>query len=325
MTPFTKIILPSRPQIDTSIAIFLLKKFGEEKFPSLSSASIEIWQALPAGETDASLREKGILPLDTGGGAFDHHGRNEKVTASELVAKYLDVFDDPALSKMLALATRDDFEGKGTVSSDPLDRAFGIAGLLAALNKTLPGEPYTVVMTVLPLFAAHYAEESKRTKELPAEVEKKQREGKVETFVVRQRGKNLKVILIESNNLSMAGYLRSRLGGAFDVVAQIMETGHLNILTRPTKHVDLRALAALIRAEELLLADRGESSFDMKSLARSGRIDSVPNWYYDTATNSIQNGGAQPGTTAATAIPRESMRKVLETGLSEELWNPLRS
>ena len=70
---FQKIILPTRPHPDTILGIFFLKKFGKEKYPGVEGAKIEIWQELPQNETLESLKEKGILALELGGGKLDHH------------------------------------------------------------------------------------------------------------------------------------------------------------------------------------------------------------------------------------------------------------
>jgi len=320
---FEKIVLPTRAQPDTIVAIFILKKFGEAVFPGIETARLEFWQALPQGETEVSLREKGILLMDIGAGLFDHHNHTEKTTATALVCGYLRLRENPALQKLLEYTERDDFFGKGTISTDSLDRAFGLSGLISALNKSFVKDPARVVDIVLPFISAHYEEELRRTDELPKEFEEKLREGKAEVFTARQRGKNLRVVIIDSESASMPGYLRSQNGGRFDVVAQWMPSGHLNILTRPTKHIDLRSLAAVLRTEELALADKTPPD-DIHYLAKTGRLPEVPEWYYDQATNSIQNGGLNPKEIQNTKITRFSLKKLLEVGLSETLWNPMR-
>ena len=55
------------------LAIFFLKKFGNSKYPVIDKAQIEIRQVLEENETSTSLKEKGIIVLDVGGGEFDHH------------------------------------------------------------------------------------------------------------------------------------------------------------------------------------------------------------------------------------------------------------
>ncbi|MSU55266.1 MAG: hypothetical protein EXS46_01870 [Candidatus Taylorbacteria bacterium] len=320
--PIQKIILPTRAQPDTIVAIFVLKKFGKIRFPGIENSSVDVWQTVPDGETPDSLLSKGQLLIDLGGGQFDHHGKQTKTTATRLISEYLGVSESPSLQKLLEYTERDDFFGKGTISADPLDRAFGLSGLVAALNKNFSKRPAHVVEIVLPFIEAHFEEEVRRTEELPKEFEEKVLSGKAEIFFTKQRDKKLKVVIIDSENASMPGYLRSQVGGRFDVVAQWMPSGHVNILTRPTKHIDLRSLTAIIRTEELNLKGN-TTNLDIRYLARTGRLPEILEWYYDQATNSIQNGGLNPKEIEKTKISRFSLRKLLEVGLSEALWNPM--
>jgi hypothetical protein len=317
-----KIIIPVRAQVDTITAIFILKKFGQTKFTTISDATIEIWQLLPEDKTVDDLEKEGVLVIDVGGGKFDHHNKESKTTATRLIADYLKVLDYPPLKKLIELAERDDIYGKGTISDDPLDKAFGLSGLVASLNKNHSKDPEKVVGFILPLIEAHYAEEVRRTEELPQEFKEKLEQGRVELFEVKQRDKKLKVVIIESSNPSIPGFLRSVIGGRFDVVAQILSSGHINILTRPTKRVDLRSLTALIRLREAEFLNL-KLNMNMRGLSVTGRIKELPDWYYDTATNSIQNGGINPKEVKSSKITRPILKKILELGLSESLWNPM--
>ena len=320
MVKFHTIVLPVRPQPDTLIAILLLRLFGEEKYPGMREAKIESWSVLPEGKTPEALLREGYFLLDVGGGPLDHHISHQKVTASQLVADDLGVSANPAIAKLLQFAERDDKFGKGTISTDPLDRAFGFSGLLAALNKSISGDSQKVAELALPLLLAHYKEEKKRTEEIPAEYALLQQEGGVDVFETRGYGKKLKTVIITSPNPSLAGWLRSQEGIRADVVAQYLPSGHLNILTRPAKRIDLRELAALIRIRETMHARRDfEAPYAV--LVKPGRLPEVPEWYYDRATNSIQNGGINPGKTPATHIKREELREVLELGLSGKAFS----
>ena len=137
---YKTIVLPTRAQPDTIVAIFILRKFGGTLLPGIETAPMEVWQKMPDGETEESVAEKGALLIDLGGGRFDHHGKPEKTTASKLVSEYLGINELPALQKLLEYAERDDFFGKGTISSDALDRAFGLSGLIAVLYKKFSKE-----------------------------------------------------------------------------------------------------------------------------------------------------------------------------------------
>ena len=314
---FHAIILPVAPQPDTLAAIFLLQTFGEAQFSGAKDAKIEILSTLPAGETAASLEQKGYILIDIAGGKFDHHTQNTKTTASRLVAEYLGVAEDPALAKLLEYARRDDVFGRGTVSEDPLDRAFGLSGLIKNLNRSFSDNPTEVAKIASVIFLAHYQEEVRRTKELPEEFAAKLREGKVSITEARQRDKKLRVVFIESDNTGLAGYLRSQNGGKFDAVVQRMPGGYVNILTRPTKRVDLRYLAALLRMRELEV-QRKTMDMDMngRELMRPARHPKIKEWYYDPATNSIQNGGLRPGEISPTQIPWREFPAIVEQGLA---------
>ena len=309
------IILPVAAQPDTLAAIFLLKKFGEARFPGLREAGIEILSVLPPGESRESLEVKGFVLIDIGGGKFDHHVQREKTTASQLVADYLGIADDPALAKLLEYARRDDMFGKGTISDDPIDRAFGLSGLLQNLNRSMAGQPDEVAKIILPILLAHYEEESRRTKELPEEFAAKTREGKVQIQEVRQRDKKLKIVFVESDNTGLAGFLRSQGGGRFDVVVQRMSGGYVNILTRPTKRVDLRFLAACVRMREAEIQGKDMEASEYE-LMRPARHQKIKEWYYDPATNSLQNGGLNPKDISSTKIPWTEFPELVSRGLT---------
>ena len=218
MAEITTIVLPTRPQPDTVVAIFLLKKFGYEEFPGVTQARVMTQSAIPQGETFDSLLAQGTLALDVGGGPLDHHGKNE--CASELVAKYLQVDKDPSIAQLLSYAKRDDKEGKGTISRDALDRAFGLSGLIAALNKANPGSPQAVVDATLPMLEAHWQSAYEHHVELPRDVEAKRTAGQYREHSVRQGDKHLKMVCVVSDKPSMPTYLRSERGGRADVVLQ---------------------------------------------------------------------------------------------------------
>ena len=316
---YHKIILPVRPQPDTIIAIFILQRFGKERFVGIENATIESWSTLPHGDSEQTLDEEGVLLIDIGGGKFDHHTALTQTTAADLVAAELGVQDDPALAKLIEYARRDDFFGKGTISEDQLDRTFGLTGLISNLNKEHSRDPHYVVSTILPLIVSHYNEQVRRVKELPEEFEEICKRNEAHIFTTKQRGKKLKVVMLTSDNPSLTGYLRSGGGGGYDVVAQWMVSGHVNVITRQMKRIDLRPLAAIIRIEEARKQNMDISSRDDRYLTRPGKITEVMDWYYDPATNSLQNGGINPTGIHPTRITAAELLEILRIGLE---WQP---
>ena len=316
----TKIVLPVRPQPDTILAIWLLKRFGQQKYPGIDTAAIVI-----DPNAGKKIAESGKIPedeilIDVGGGPFDHHKQNPPTTASFLVAKSFGISGDPALSKMLRYAERDDKFGLGTVSKDQTDRAFGLSGLIGALNKQHPQDSAKVISIVIPLFEAHYGEEVVKLHELPGAHKELVEGGKSIDMKLSYNGADIRAVLIESDNISLPGYLRAQAGGKYDIVAQRRSTGHVNILSRPQKtgKIDLSRLAALIRASEYYMHTGTKAEKKFEELSAPARTDEAPNWYYDTATNSIQNGGVHTDLTPATEIPWDHFPKMLEMAFSKE-------
>ena len=309
------IIIPSRPQPDTIISIFLLKKFGKEKYPGIESSSVQVLNSLPEKENSKTMSAKGYFLIDIGEGKFDHHSKKGS-TASKLIAEDLGVAENKALAKLLSYAERDDKYGLGTISSDPIDKAFGLSALITDLNKILSQNPQKVIDLIIPVIHAHYQEEKRRFEDLPKEFEEKIQTKEVDIFEVRQNKKKLKVVVLESSNPSISGWLKSSMGLKADVVIQRMESGYTNILTRPLKRIDLRWSAAYLRTEEAKLSNRKLKLY-MADLMRPGSISEVPEWYYDRATNSILNGGLNPQGINATKIPLEVIKDLLKQGLSE--------
>jgi hypothetical protein len=311
---FKAILIPTRPQPDTIVAIFLLKTYGPAVFDGVNKTTYEVLSQPDPIKTEQDYLKEGKILLDIGGGIFDHHNKSEKTTASALVSIALGIQDEKSIQKLLAYAKRDDFYGKGTQSDDPLDKAFGLSGLIASLNKTHSDNPSLVIEHVLPLIEAHHEQEKKRTDELPKEVSSLREQGLLTETEVSQKKNTLKVCFVESDNVGLPGFLRAVDGGKFDIVVQRRSTGHINILTKPLKRPDLREVAGLIRAEEYSIRS-GESYKNPSILKMAGRNEELPMWYFDPATNSLQNGGVNPAQSEATVIPWKIAQRLVLQGL----------
>ncbi len=312
----SKIIIPTKLQNDSLAAIFLLKHFGETFFPGVKSASIEIISQI--NETAEELEKKGILLIDIGGGIFDHHKFSEKKTTTSLVAKYLGVEENEALQMWFSFVERCEFFGKAVISNDSLDKAFGLAGLLVNVNNLYKNDPNKVYAVMEPILEAHITEQQIRTVEIPKIFKEKVDKGEVILFSVKQHGQKINIAMLESDNPSISGYLRSKNGGNYHVVVIRLSSGHVNVITKSIAKIDLTALAAVLRKSEANVSGK-EISSDIKILSQHGRMNEIPEWYYDPATNSIQNGGINPSGVNPTKISWEDMKRIVEAGLSQHL------
>lgn len=314
--PVEAVVIFPKIQADTCVALYILARFGKEAFPGIDVAPVLFWSSLPEGKNpDQLLAEEHILTIDLGGGLFDHHMANaasgkREDCASTLIAKYLGIDQNNALKKCLAWAKRDDLEGKGTISDDPLDRAFGLSGLMMNLNRAFPDDPKRTLDYILPLIHFHVLEETKRSEELPLEWQTLLDTGKAKQFDLKQGNADLKCAYLETDNIALAGFLRA--AKRMDLVVQRRaSSGHTNIITRQLRSIDLRPTVEALRKEE---AKRKTPPipFDRVVFQSTGRIEGLDEWYYDDAANTIQNGGVNPGTTPATSMSGEEVLEIVK-------------
>src|SRR3989344_3257007 len=311
----TTIVMYPRPQPDTICAYFLLKQFGEEQHPGISEAKLEFWNQVRPEKTPAEWEQAGYLLIDLGGGKFDHH-RDDHATKSEtaatLVAKHLGVSTDPALRKLLTYVKRDDLEGRGIVSKDILDRAFGLSAIIMNLNRDYPAHPDFVVDTVYRIFLAHFHEEYRRKVLIPKEWQELQQQGRAIRLNVATPARPLHVVLVESDSKTLVGFLRAVKSVQADLVVQRQSTGHTNIVTNQNKGIrlDLRPVAEVVRRLEAKRKSLDISGFNHDQLQKPGRLEGLEEWFYDNAANTLQNGGAAAEGITPTRITLPEMQRI---------------
>jgi hypothetical protein len=307
-----KIAMLPRLQIDALISVFLLTQFGESHFPGIKDPEYIFWINIPQDKNVEALKREGYILLDIGGGIFDHHAQsnneNEKCM-SQMVAEYLGIHKNPSIKKLLEYARRDDLEGKGTISKDPIDRAFGLSGLINNLNRSFPDNQEAILRTVMPLFAAHYIEEKKRAEDFPREYEEKLKNNKAALFAIETFRGPIKLVSIETDEIGIAGYLRAQR--QIDIVVQKMSSGHVNIITQQKKLFDLSEIAKFLRVAEAEENGNSSAIIDFE-LTAPGRLRGVDEWYFDSRARTIQNGGIRPQWTKPTSLPLEAIVEIIK-------------
>lgn len=304
----SEIQLPTRPQVDTLIALFILREFAKDKFKGLDEAKIIINPIIDSDTNFEKELEKGTLIIDLGDSPFNHHNTNYP-TASSAAAAFVQKLDDPALQKLLKIAERSDKEGKGTLSEDPLDRAFGFDGFVMTLNKVHQTNPHVVIDSMMPLIEAHYAEQYKQHVGLPELWKKLLHEKKAEVYTIVFNGRRVNIAFFESEDSSLPGFLRAYKGEKCELIVQRLPSSHVNIMTKMNNGLDLKPLAILLRRSELVLTKK--PTLPIEELSKSGRIPEAPQWYYDTVTNSLLNGGLNPQSISPTNIPWQSFKPLI--------------
>jgi hypothetical protein len=326
--PIHTVVLYPRPHPDNIVALYLVREFGEQHFPGIRQAQVQFWPSVPPGKTAEEYEREGVLLIDMGGGRFDHHHddhTDDKTTcATTLVARFLNIHERPELKKLLEYVRRDDLEGKGIISKDVIDRAFGLSAIVMNLNRDYPDHPEYVIDVVTRIVAAHYHEEYRRKVLMPREWEALQREGRAEVFRVPTPFRPLTIAMVQSDSKALVGYLRAVGTVQADVVVQRLSTGHTNIVTKQTQtRLNLLKTVAAIRMAEAGKKGMNLSAASDRDLEKPRSLAGLEEWYFDTAANTIQNGGAGASQTPPTRLSLEDVKVILLETLSQSVSEPL--
>jgi hypothetical protein len=319
--PVHTIVLYPRPHADTILSTFLLRRYGGEAFPGVTDAKIEFWTKPTEGKTGQELLKEGFLLVDMGGGPLDHHGTKE--CASQLIANHFGIAALPELQKLLTWVNRDEKEGKGTTSKDAVDRALGLSGLIMSLHRQHLDNPQRVLDAVLPLFEAHVAQEKRRLYDVPNEWAEAQKNGKTHTYTMKHGKRDVKVVRIETTSTDLVGFLRNSRDVNADIVVQLMPSKHINIISNQKSEIRLEDTARILRIEEARKKKIDTTQFTPEQLGSPGRLPQLPEWFYDTAANTLQNGGVIPDSVAATQLSADEVTSALLVGLNETIFEKL--
>lgn len=146
------------PDDDVWLSLWLAQRFLPEA-KDAEIAFVNAGESLPGSESDHS-----VVHFDTGGGAYDQHGKGFKKTASaEILARALGVRKDPGLQELLEMVIKVD-------NVEPIPATsihFTIEGYPHLSNLRLPnGQPdwKTIQERVFELFNTVYGQETQKAK-----------------------------------------------------------------------------------------------------------------------------------------------------------------
>lgn len=252
---------------------------------------------------------KGIVRVDVGGGALDHHptattsGKEGKCAAT-LTAKELDIQDDPGLQRILELVLSQDLKGGG----GPLH--------LAALVKVIdqqrsPQEAFQWMKIALE------AEYEAQVIFWTATREEYERIALAKD--IRAGNRVVKLVVLLSDNPQISRYARSSEGGEADVIVQQERSGHVQIWGG--RGLPLTDVVRMIRVAEL--HNKGLLSVpDRITLAKEGLLQEVEEWYFHRGgEGALFNGKPTDGNkdTPATGLPLDQIVRIVKMGIDPSL------
>lgn len=317
------IVVHVRPHLDEVAAIWLLKKFGEEKFPGVKDAKITFGGSggeAPPGQSAAAWESQGRLFVGVGGGRFDEHptlqsGRKENECAATLVAKELGVADNPALEKILQFVLNNELKAAG--------HPFDIASILKILWAVWPDLHEAIIKWAILALEAKYEEQRRFFEETGKEFKEKAR---IEE-VVGPIGRPLKIATIQSDNELVNKFARSEFGGRMAVVIQQHPSGNVQIFTNAAYGLVLFDVAQMVRLEEQ--ERKGQLvTTDWKELMKEGKVAGAEEWYFfcppGGTASALFNGSLTAKNVPPTRIPLQRLTELVKIGISPSTFEPQR-
>ncbi|MBM3331647.1 hypothetical protein FJY68_07335 [candidate division WOR-3 bacterium] len=315
---FKSILTHERPHIDEIVAIWLLRRFGEQRFPGISTAAVtftSLRKLAEAGLKPEEYEAKGTLLLGIGGGRFDEHptleeGRKAGDCATTLVAKELGVSEDPSLAKILRFVRAADVEGNAS--------PFDISYVVKLLHPRHPDDPHRVIEWALVAIEAKYQEQLRFFTVVKPEFDTK---AKVEEIAVGK--KRLRIVSIDSDEDGIHKYARSEYGARAAVVIQRRAAGNVAIFGNKQAGVDLREAAKLIRLAEREAKRRDPSPSDDPRLLEEGYAPGAEEWFYHRQGQMLLNGSLTQADVPATRLSLERITELVKVGVDPARVKPL--
>lgn len=320
MTRVKGIVTHERPHIDEICALWLLKRFGGEKFPGVAEAPVSFWATggeAPDGLKAEMYEEQGFLLIGVGGGRFDEHPRpgqpaKKNECATTLVAKELGVDDDPALERIVKFVINADLRGAGN--------PFDLSCLVKTLYHIYPDRPAEVMNWAMIALDAKHKEQMEF---LTATREEFQKSAQIEE-VQGPNNRTIKVATVVSDNEQMNRFARSKHGGCMAGIIQQQASGNVQIYTNRQFGITLYDVSQMIRLEEQQLKDKVVTT-DWEALAGEGKVLGVEEWYFHYGLQALLNGSLTAKGVPPTRIPLARIQEIVRVGINPAAFEPARA
>lgn len=290
--------------LDEMVAYLLLRRYGEEKLPGVSTAS---FRALAQGDSIEELQMRNdVLLLGLGTGSFDEHVFNgDKSKKDEccatLVAQFLNMEQDAHWMYVLRYVLHTDRHRPSLV----LDLASSVVRFQLLGWDVFSVLPYVEITVDAALqeqrkfFSADFIG--------GLEVGKSVRREEIEI-----NGEQHWAAVIEGDNPALVK--QARFFGAALVIVKNPQTQQVQILSTNHLRLKMRVVTRVIRYME---QKKGEKILvaDWSALEQEGTIEQVPQWFYHKEMENLMNGGRSRPDILPTALTIEEILFAVRTAL----------
>jgi len=310
-----------KPHLDEIVAIWLLKKFGEKKFPGISKAKITYWDTggeTPDNRPAEEYEKKGTVLIGIGGGRFDEHPNNgnprkEGECTATLVAKVLQIENDPSLEKILAFTLNNDLKA----AAHPFDLAY----ITKLMHQQYPDNPGKVITWVIAGLEVKYQEQYQFFNDTKKEFDKLA----VIEKIPGPSKRVLTLVSITTDNEQMNKFARSNFGCNADIIIQKNSSGNVQIFSNQKKgKLTFYDVVQMIRLTEQKAKGKIITS-DWKNLAAEGKVEGAEEWYYFEKGQMLLNGSHTARNIPATKLTMEEIKKIVKIGVNPIAFEPSRT
>lgn len=260
---------------DLLISIFFLKEYGDEKYPGIHQARVEVVESLPQEKDGSILEKEGSITFGFESALFTHMSN---LSYTRQIIQALGIENHKAIEAFIHIAEKN--------SAQEYQDFYTILESVIEEYKEKSNKAYKASY---PLIKAHFDSLQESLDPLATEYMRKLNNGDVFATIVMHHGKEVRLILIESNNPEMAQFLHNTEEIQADIVAQKFSSGHTNITTRHRSRVNLSETVAVLRIEEARKKKLPFDNINWNDLRNPDRMEHLEEWKFDEELRGIFN------------------------------------
>lgn len=287
-------------------------------YPGGQQMEVHLVEQLPEGTTTESLEAEQTIAISYPVGQFPFQSVDRRIVLlTERVLNSLEL--SPYLNETVKKIVYHEMFGRKPLeqtlrATDAQSTALGSMLQMMRMQAKLPSDK--IAGMFLPLVESYVKAEAMKEEKLGAEYRNAYSQGRVDGLAVHQGKILLRCIIIKSGYDGIATWIFADPEIGADVVVQILPRGYVLIMARPGRDVKLLDVVSVLRIEEARSKRYPFDRLDRKRLAGTGRLEGVEEWYYNSLTNSINNGGFADRRTHPTGLSLLQIKHALTIGLN---------
>lgn len=330
--------------LDSAATLWLLRQFGMTRFVGASQAKLVFWPGgleTPDKRPVADWEADGVLPINCGGGTFDHHphGKYPHDCTFTLALKALGLEKDPRFKLMMEYIYWDDTRAFARVDYPELaipqkeEMKFSLSRMFKDKQSRVKrtGDDATdqenmrkVAQTALYSLYVDLDTHIKVQEEFFVK-------GKAAFLAADQHkvtdknGKTWQLVQGETDCDQFAAYARSEYSNFTpSVVVQVRPNGHTQILGTNKMNLNFVKLAQTVRLKEFQLRGRVLGAVTMNEFCQEGTMEvEVPEWFLmpgksADGSSMLLNGSHRHPAVPPTIIKPHLLKKIILDWLQDD-------